>query len=48
MKWKKPSGLIIETTDGKATTEYMKSLGYEYVQEREEKPERKKPGPKPK
>jgi len=38
MKWIKPSGLKIETTDSDETIDYCKSLGW-----KEDKPEIKKP-----
>jgi len=38
MKWKKPSGLEIETNDEKATIEYCESLGWEKVEEECEEP----------
>jgi hypothetical protein len=38
IKWKRPSGVPLETNDMKETIEYLESLGYEQI----------KRGPKPK
>ena len=37
MRWKKPSGLEIETNDDKETVEYCESLGWERVKETKKK-----------
>lgn len=38
MKWKKPSGMEIETNDMDETIEYCKSLGWEMVGKKDDKP----------
>lgn len=45
IKWKKPSGVIIETNESKASKEAAVKLGWELVVE---SPQPKKRGPKPK
>ena len=45
IKWKRPSGRIIETNDSDAIIEYAAENGWELVKEEEPKPEQK---PKPK